>query len=72
MSLKGNGYAADPHQWITFGDDAGDMSLDRTNARISLSRHGNAMHKRGAGRGNYLAAVTGQVAESDYAFHVFP
>lgn len=72
MALKGNRYAADPHEWMTFRDDAGRVPLDRTNARIALPRHWNAVHKRGAGSCNDLAAVTGRVTESNHAVHVLP
>jgi hypothetical protein len=72
MSFKGYRYPAVQDPWITFHDEAGRVSLDWANARVSLPRHRNAMHKRGAGSGDHLAAVAGDVTASDYAFHVFP
>jgi hypothetical protein len=72
MPLERNRYAAGQYMWIAFRDDAGGVSLDWTNAGVSLAGNRNTMHPRCAGSGDDLAAVTGNVTESDYTFHFFP
>ncbi len=69
MPVKRDRNAVDRYCGITFDDDARGMPVDRTNASIPLSRHGNAVDEYGRGSSNHFAAVASCVTESNHILH---
>lgn len=69
MALKSHRDAANQHHGIAFHDDTRNMAADRATAQIALARHLDTVHRHRTGSGDYLAAMTGDVAESNHIFH---